>query len=460
MRSATRKTVAWAGALLTSALMIGAVAAAPLGIADTDDNAEGIDRAVEILDQADIKSSAEWQDTYPHEFASFMQNDQNIADVDYLEEYPFLSTLYAGNAFSKAYEGARGHTYALEDVAATARAPQLANCLSCKTPQMNALIASGDESVYSLPFQDVLELTKEPVGCYTCHENTGSELVVTNVFLNNALGDDVDAVAPENKVCGQCHDEYYFDPTTKATMLPYTSLETMTPDAILAYYNDMGFSDYTDPQTGVQFVKVQHPDFETVLGEGNSLETMTPDAILAYYNDMGFSDYTDPQTGVQFVKVQHPDFETVLGEGNKMAAMGYTCADCHMGTSTDADGTEFADHFLRSPLENDELIANDCSQCHKDLAGEVEAIQKATDERVRTIGQKLADLTETLAAAKEAGTVSDEDFEKIADLNRTAMFYWDFVFVENGDGAHNSALANDCLDKAEAAVDEALGMLK
>ncbi len=412
MTGRARKTVVWAGALLTSALMIGTVATATLGMADTGTDDKGIENAVAILEEANVKSSADWEETYPNEFASFMQNDENVADVDYLEEYPFLSTLYAGNAFSKAYEGARGHTYALEDVAATARAPQLANCLSCKTPQMNALIASGDESVYALPFQDVLALTEEPVGCYTCHENTGDELVVTNVFLNAALGDDVDAVDDENKVCGQCHDEYYFDPETKATTLPYTNLETMTPDA-----------------------------------------------ILAYYNDLGFSDYTDPQTGVQFVKVQHPEFETVLGEGNVMAAMGYTCADCHMGTATDAEGNEYADHYLRSPLDNEELIANDCSKCHQDLAAEVEAIRSATDARVREIGQKLADLTDKLAAAKEAGSVSDEDFEKIAELDRTAMFYWDFVFVENGNGAHNSALATDCLDKSEAAVDEALGML-
>lgn len=408
----TRKTVAGAGALLVSALMLGAVATAPLGLADTTADQSGIENAVAILEAADITSSADWKDTYPNEFETFMLNDQNIADVDYLEEYPFLSTLYAGNAFSKGYEGARGHTYALEDVASTPRNPQLANCLSCKTPQMNALIASGDESVYALPFTEVLDLTEEPVGCYTCHENTGSELVVTNIFLNDALGDDVDAVEPANKVCGQCHDEYYFDPQTKATKLPYTSLETMTPEA-----------------------------------------------ILDFYNQMGFSDYTDPQTGVEFVKVQHPDFETVLGEGNKMAALGYTCASCHMGTETDADGNEFANHNLVSPLENEQLIANDCSACHKDLAEEVKAIQSAVDERVRTIGQKLADLTTQLAAAQEAGTVLDEDFTKIAELDRTAMFYWDFVFVENGNGAHNSTLANDCLDKAEAAVDEALEML-
>lgn len=406
MTSKARKTVAWAGALLTSALIVGTVATAPFGVADTADQ-QGTTDAAAIIADADIKSSGEWKDTYPNEFETFMMNDQNVEDVDYNKEFPFLATLYAGNAFSTDYMGARGHTYALEDVAATERPHKLANCLSCKTPQMNALIASGDTGVYTLPFEDVLELCEEPVGCYTCHENTGSDLVVTNVFLNDALGADVDEVPAADKVCGQCHDEYYFDPETKATTLPYTSLDTMTPEA-----------------------------------------------ILAYYNDIGFSDYTDPKTGIEFVKVQHPDFETVLGEGNKMAAMGYTCASCHMGTSTDADGNEFANHNLVSPLDNEQLIADDCSKCHKDLKGEVEAIQKAVGDRVNTIGQRLADLTDKIAEAKDAGTISDDDFAKIADLDRTAVYYWDFVFVENGDGAHNSALANDCLDKAEAAADE------
>ena len=39
------------------------------------------------------------------------------------------------------------------------------------------------------------------------------------------------------------------------------------------------------------------------------------------------------------------------------------------------------------------------------------------------------------------------------------MFYWDFVFVENAEGAHNSALAASCLDKAEAALAEAEALL-
>ena len=409
MRSTFRKAAVWGGAVVASALVVGAVAATPFGIAGTSEEAPAVDAAA-LLEEAAVIPADEWAETYPNEYETWSLNSENAETVDYLEEYPYLNTLYAGNAFSKDYLSARGHAYTLEDVSATLRAPALANCLSCKTPTMNALISSGEVGVYALPFEDVLALSEESVGCYSCHANSGDQLVVTNTFLNDGVGDDVDSIDPSMLACGQCHNEYYFDPDTKATMLPH-----------------------------------------------DSIESMSPDAILAYYDEIGFSDYTDPQTGVEFIKVQHPELETVMGEGFKM--VGYTCADCHMGTATDDEGNEYTSHYFTSPLDNAELLENNCSACHEDLAAEVEAIQTAAEERTNEIGYKLETLTNELAAALEAGSVSDEDFATIAQLDREAMFYWDFVFVENSEGAHNSALTNDCLDKAEERVDEALAML-
>ncbi len=409
MRSTFRKAAVWGGAVVASALVVGAVAATPFGIADTSEETPAVDAAA-LLEEAAVIPADEWAETYPNEYETWSLNSENAETVDYLEEYPYLNTLYAGNAFSKDYLSARGHAYTLEDVSATLRAPALANCLSCKTPTMNALISSGEVGVYALPFEDVLALSEESVGCYSCHANSGNQLVVTNTFLNDGVGDDVDSIDPSMLACGQCHNEYYFDPDTKATMLPH-----------------------------------------------DSIESMSPDAILAYYDEIGFSDYTDPQTGVEFIKVQHPELETVMGEGFKM--VGYTCADCHMGTATDDEGNEYTSHYFTSPLDNAELLESNCSACHEDLAAEVEAIQTAAEERTNEIGYKLETLTNELAAALEAGSVSDEDFATIAQLDREAMFYWDFVFVENSEGAHNSALTNDCLDKAEERVDEALAML-
>ena len=64
------------------------------------------------------------------------------------------------------------------------------------------------------------------------------------------------------------------------------------------------------------------------------------------------------------------------------------------------------------------------------------------------------------AAAKKAdGSLAGDDLAKVQDLQRTAQFYWDFVMVENSEGAHNPDLTFDTLDKSEAAVDEALAML-
>ena len=93
------------------------------------------------------------------------------------------------------------------------------------------------------------------------------------------------------------------------------------------------------------------------------------------------------------------------------------------------------------------------------IAGEVEAIQTETERRTYAIGYELELLTDKLAAAVESGDYTDQELEDIRALARSAQFYWDFVFVENSEGAHNSALARECLDKSEAILNEAMALL-
>ena len=69
-------------------------------------------------------------------------------------------------------------------------------------------------------------------------------------------------------------------------------------------------------------------------------------------------------------------------------------------------------------------------------------------------------LTEKLVLAVESGNYTEEELNAIREVARDAQFYWDFVFVENSEGAHNSALDADCLDKAEALANKAMGMFK
>ena len=71
-------------------------------------------------------------------------------------------------------------------------------------------------------------------------------------------------------------------------------------------------------------------------------------------------------------------------------------------------------------------------------------------------GEQLAN---TMTDQVAAGTLAGDKLAQCQKLHRNAQFYWDFVMVENGDGAHNSKLSDETLDKSEKAVDEALALL-
>ena len=185
---------------------------------------------------------------------------------------------------------------------------------------------------------------------------------------------------------------------------------------------------------------------------------MNPDDMYAFYESIGFTDYTNPRTGVKQLKTQHPEFETYMGAGSVHASM-FTCADCHMEKVTKEDGTTYLSHALISPLQSDSIKAT-CAACHADLDAFVHGIQEKMEERTIAIGNKLAQLTDKLADAVASGKYTDEQLDAIRALNRKGQWYWDFVFVENSEGAHNSKLDNSCLDKADALIEEALKLLE
>ena len=364
-----------------------------------------------------VKTAQDWAAEYPEIYASYLANEENTEVHDYTKDYPMIPIIYEGMAFSKFYGSARGHVYTVEDVTSTGRPHALANCFSCKTPDFAAMVNEMGDAAYQIPFEDALKEINEPISCYNCHANTGNELVVTHTYLSDAMGADLDKVDARTLSCGQCHVEYYFAPGTKATTLPYQNLDTMTPDAILDYYN------------------------RTIV------------------DGQPFADYTNPRTGVRQIKVQHPEFETYMGAGS-VHADTFTCADCHMGEATAADGTTYISHTWISPLENDALMENTCAQCHADLKGQVRAIQEETERRTYAVGYELEALTEKLVDAIESGNYTEQELDAIRAVARDAQFYWDFVFVENSEGAHNSALDKDCLNKAEALANQAMGMFK
>ena len=371
-----------------------------------------------------VITAVDWAETYPNQYRTWKQNEENAGQTDYLVDYPMLSTLYDTYGFSWDYKGARGHMFDIEDINATERVggKTMSSCFTCKTPNMTAMALEEGDLAYGKPFAEVKDMMVEPISCFNCHANNPLNekgevnLVMTHTYLIDGVGADLESIDAANLSCGQCHNEYYFESNKegKPTTLPHDSLESMHPDAILAYYNQ--------PNWGGQ----------------------------------SFADFTTT-SGVREIKVQHPEMETFLSEGSPHRNK-YTCADCHMGKVKDEDGKTFSSHYLISPLDNPELIEGECSKCHADLVKEVREVQAQVENRTYSIGYELMFLHQRLIEVQDSGEYTEEELAAMRALARDAQFYWDFVFVENAEGAHNPKLTNYCLDQAEDLCNQALGM--
>ena len=382
-------------------------------------------------DDHDYLYASYWEDEYPEIYASYMANADNADHPSYLDSFPQLKSIYAGYPFSYDYDEARGHSYVIEDVTETDRLHkplddgslnpeifQKGNCFTCKSPIMTAIVNETDGAAYAWNFATMMNMVTEPVSCYTCHGETPGEFTVTHTYLADGVGEHLNYIDGATLSCGQCHNEYYFAPDTKATTLPHTSIDSMHPDAILRYYNELKGED-----------------------------------------GLPFTDFTNKISDVRVIKVQHPELEAYLSEGSVHRGM-FTCADCHMGDMTKADGTTTKNHFLSNPTENEALIQSTCSKCHANLQADVQAIQEKTLARTRALADKLVELHNAIAEAAQSGKMTDAELDAVRSVTRDAQFYWDFVFVENSEGAHNSALTAYCQDKAEALMDQAFEMLK
>ena len=334
--------------------------------------------------------------------------------TDYLKQDPYLVNIYEGYGFAKDYGSARGHAYTLEDVQKTQRPHAKANCLTCKTPDMHKMIEEQGVGVYSMPFDEVMAQTTNTVSCYTCHggdDGNNGQMVVTHQYVNEALGENKAEINAASLSCGQCHIEYYFTPEDSEAMMPYHSVAEMTPEAILAYYDELGFSDWEQPGTGTKMLKAQHPELETYL------------------------------------------------QGRHASML--SCADCHMPVKTTESGTEYHDHHLVSPL-NSEILLNRCAECHgsgEAISARVREIQAKVTGRETEVGNRLSSLKDTLTAAVEAGNMGEEELDAVRKLHREAQWYFDFCYVENSEGAHNSSLAMNCLNTSDEKITEALGLL-
>lgn len=185
-------------------------------------------------------------------------------------------------------------------------------------------------------------------------------------------------------VCGQCHVEYYFK----------------GPEKRLTYPWDKG---------------------------------LRADDILAYYEEIGFKDWTHSDTGAPALKAQHPEFE--MWNQGVHARSGVACADCHMPYQR-VGAMKISDHHVRSPMLN---INRACQTCHRwsedELRARVESIQDRTFQ-VRSVAMDaLVALIADIKSAKTRGG-TDAALEPARSHQRRAQFLLDFIEAENSMGFH------------------------
>ena len=367
-------------------------------------------------------NSSDWKEAFPDIVTTMLDNSKNSYVTDYLEQDPYLVNIYEGYGFAKDYGSARGHEYCLTDVEKTQRPHPMANCLTCKTPNFAKLVNDIGVSAYTMSFEEAYAKMEENVSCYSCHGNEAGDegkLVVTHSYVTKALSDEALASINDTVLsCGQCHIEYYFTPSDKETMMPYRDVQSMSPEAILKYYDEMTLPDGT----------------------------------------VGFSDWTQESTGAKMLKAQHPEMETFLT--GKHAAEKMNCADCHMPIEMNEQGEVYHSHELVSPLDDPTLLST-CVQCHEDIdmTDFVHKLQARVTARETEVGNRLSEFKNALAKANSEKKLNEDALNAVRKIYREAQWFFDFCYVENSEGAHNSDLSFRCLDTADQKITEGMAAL-
>jgi nitrite reductase (cytochrome c-552) len=333
---------------------------------------------------------------------------RSIVAQSKLEEDPRLKAIWAGYAFAKDFREERGHAYMLDDQTYTERqiaAKQPGTCLHCHASVYVPYKKLGDgdlmkgfEKMNQMPFAEARKLVEHAVACIDCHDPETMALRVTRPgFLEGiralkasqgVANYDVNKQATRQEmrsyVCGQCHVEYYFKGTEKRLVYPWA-----------------------------KGIKVED--------------------IYAYYEEVGFADWTHATSGARTLKAQHPEFE--MWNQGIHARSGVACADCHMPYQR-VGAAKISDHHVKSPLLT---LNRSCQTCHKwpeeELKQRVDTIQQRHFEiRDRALDAVTA-LIDEIARAKAAGA-ADPELADARELHRKCQFFIDFVEAENSTGFH------------------------
>ncbi|MBX7150929.1 ammonia-forming cytochrome c nitrite reductase [bacterium] len=344
-----------------------------------------------------------WGENFPREFESykatmdstFRSKHGGAATRDMLEEYPNLVILWAGYAFSRDFNQARGHYYAIKDIRNTLRTgvPQPGTCWTCKSTDVPRVMNErGIAEFYKDKWDHLGDQIVNPIGCQDCHDNKTMNLRITRPALAEAfqrMGKDIKQATHQEMrslVCAQCHVEYYFKGKD---------------DKYLTFPWDKGF---------------RAEDME------------------AYYDSVQHVDFVNKLSRAPILKAQHPDYE--IYKTGIHAERGVSCADCHMPYRSEG-GVKFTDHHIQSPLNN---IANSCQVCHRESE---ETLRKNVYDRQDKVIEVRGRLESVLAKAHIEAKIAwdnganEEEMKPVLQLIRQAQWRWDYAAASHGGSFHS-----------------------
>ncbi len=349
-----------------------------------------------------------WGKNFPREYDTYMQTSDTTfkskyngaRKTDMFELAPEMVVMWAGYPFSKEYNQARGHYYAVTDVQNILRtgAPMKAEdpsmpgtCWACKSPDVPRMMEKmGIESFYKTKWSQLGPEISNPIGCADCHNAKTMNLQISRPALIEAFqrqGIDVTKASHQEMrslVCAQCHVEYYFKGDGKYLTFPW----------------DKGFS---------------------------------AENIEEYYDSYEFSDWKHALSQTPMIKAQHPDYE--LFRMGVHYDRGVSCADCHMPYKSEG-GVKFTDHHIQSPLNN---VANTCMVCHRE---ETEKLIKNVYDRQDKVFENRHQLEKLLAKAHIEAKfawdkgATEKQMEAPLKLIRAAQWRWDFAAAGHGSSFH------------------------
>ncbi len=333
---------------------------------------------------------------------------RSIVTQSKLEADPRLLVIWSGYAFATDFREERGHAHMLADQTFTGRhaVPQPGACLNCHASAYaayrelgNGDILAGFHALNKMTYPEARQRVEHPVACIDCHDARTMSLRITRpAFMigiaalkasEGVEGYDVNAQATRQElrsyVCAQCHVEYYFAGDGKTLTYPWSKGERA-------------------------------------------------DQILAYYDEIGFKDWTHATTGAPALKAQHPEFE-MWSQGTHARA-GVSCADCHMPYKR-VGAQKISSHQVRSPMLD---INAACQTCHKAPEDELRARVETIQERHLALRDLALDAVVALIGAIEAaqttGGVEPARLDAARNAQRRAQFLLDFAEAENSAGFH------------------------